>query len=189
MRADFGAVLDACVIIPMPLADTLFRLAEHPRLYLPRWTDEIMEEVTRNLIIRWNKTPAQATRRHAALKQAFPEAWVDDGYKSITALMTNDFKDRHVVAAAAHSKSEVIVTFNKKHFLAADLRPWGIECLGPSTFLRNLYDLDPPVFTRKLIEQSENLSITFSDLLLRLRKLVPGFIESLCEEQRIELPL
>ena len=49
MRADVGVVLDACVLLPMPLADTLMRLAEHPRLYLPRWTDTIMEEVSRNL--------------------------------------------------------------------------------------------------------------------------------------------
>ncbi len=27
MRADFKVVLDACVLIPMPLADTLLRLA------------------------------------------------------------------------------------------------------------------------------------------------------------------
>ena len=116
MKADFGVVLDACVLLPMPLADTLFRLAEHPRFYLPQWTDEIMEEVTRNLVSKWNKTPEQAAHRGAALRNAFPEAWVDDGYKSITVLMTNDLKDRHVVAAAVRSKSEVIVTFNKKHF-------------------------------------------------------------------------
>jgi hypothetical protein len=36
MRADYRVVLDACVLIPMPLADTLLRMAEAPRLYLPR---------------------------------------------------------------------------------------------------------------------------------------------------------
>ena len=41
MRADFPVVLDACVVIPMPLADTLLRLASDPRLYLPKWTDHI----------------------------------------------------------------------------------------------------------------------------------------------------
>jgi hypothetical protein len=33
MRADYRVVLDACVLIPMPLADTLLRMAEAPRLY------------------------------------------------------------------------------------------------------------------------------------------------------------
>jgi hypothetical protein len=33
----------------MPLADTLLRLAGGQRLYLPKWTDQIMTEVSRNL--------------------------------------------------------------------------------------------------------------------------------------------
>jgi hypothetical protein len=42
MRADYRVVLDACVLIPMPLADTLLRMAEAPRLYLPRWSKLII---------------------------------------------------------------------------------------------------------------------------------------------------
>jgi hypothetical protein len=42
-------VLDACVLVPMPLADTLFRLAAGPRLFLPKWSDQIMVEATRTL--------------------------------------------------------------------------------------------------------------------------------------------
>jgi hypothetical protein len=41
VRADFPVVLDACVLILMPLADTLLRLVSDPRLYLPKWTDHI----------------------------------------------------------------------------------------------------------------------------------------------------
>jgi hypothetical protein len=40
-------VLDACVLVPMPLADTLLRLTPGPRLYLPKWSDQIMVEVPR----------------------------------------------------------------------------------------------------------------------------------------------
>lgn len=36
MRPDSRVVLDACVLIPMPLADTLLRMAEEPRLYSPK---------------------------------------------------------------------------------------------------------------------------------------------------------
>jgi hypothetical protein len=53
MRADYRVVLDACVLIPMPLADTLLRMAEAPRRYLPGWSQAIMDEVTRNLIAKW----------------------------------------------------------------------------------------------------------------------------------------
>ena len=47
MRSDYRVVLDACVLIPMLLADTLLRMAEAPRLYLPHWSQAIMDEVTR----------------------------------------------------------------------------------------------------------------------------------------------
>ena len=49
MKSARPVVLDACVLIPMPLADTLLRLAAGPRLFLPKWSDQIMEEVTRTL--------------------------------------------------------------------------------------------------------------------------------------------
>jgi hypothetical protein len=67
MRADSRAVLDACVLIPMPLADTLLRMAEEPRLYLPKWSQTIMNEVTRNLIA---KGEMARKRRHAARKNS-----------------------------------------------------------------------------------------------------------------------
>jgi hypothetical protein len=63
MRADYRVVLDACVLIPMPLADTLLRMAEAPRLYLPKWSQTIMDEVTRNLISKWEMPPEKALRR------------------------------------------------------------------------------------------------------------------------------
>ena len=42
MTADFLVVLDACVLVPAALRDTLLRLAEDPRLFIPRWSDEII---------------------------------------------------------------------------------------------------------------------------------------------------
>lgn len=37
----YTVVLDTCVLVPMPLCDTLLRLAEEPALYLPKWSDDI----------------------------------------------------------------------------------------------------------------------------------------------------
>ena len=34
----------------MSLADTLLRIAERPRLYVPEWSEHIMREVSRTLI-------------------------------------------------------------------------------------------------------------------------------------------
>jgi hypothetical protein len=187
VKADYQAILDACVLLPMPLADTLLRMAETPRLYLPKWSATIMQEVTRNLTGKpWNKTPEQAQYREDQLREHFPEAWVE-GYEPFVDLMTNHFKDRHVMAAAVCSGTKLIVTYNARDFKESVLAPWGIERQGPSTFLINLYDLEPGIVVQKLSEQARNLGISLEDLLLKLQSNVPNFVSFFCEEQRIEL--
>jgi hypothetical protein len=42
-------VLDACVLANFSLCDTLLRLAEPPRLYEPKWSEEIIRETIRTL--------------------------------------------------------------------------------------------------------------------------------------------
>jgi hypothetical protein len=58
VTADFPVVLDACVLMPAPLRDTLLRLAEHPRLYVPRRSDTIIDETVRNLQSRQRPSSA-----------------------------------------------------------------------------------------------------------------------------------
>jgi len=186
MRADYRVVLDACVLIPMPLADTLLRIAEAPRLYLPKWSQTIMEEVTRNLISKWEMPPEKALRREEELRRHFPEAWVE-GFETLIDVLTNDPKDRHVLATAVRSHSELIVTYNRRHFPAASLQPWGINVEAPSTFLRGLYDLDAGLFVTKLHEQAASIQVSLPRLLRALAKNVPGFVEYFCEEQGIGL--
>ena len=186
MRADYRVVLDACVLIPMPLADTLLRMAEAPRLYLPKWSQTIVDEVTRNLISKWEMPPEKALRRTDELRRHFPEAWVE-GFETLIDVLTNDPKDRHVLAAAVRSHSELIVTYNRRHFPAASLQPWGINVEAPSTFLRGLYDLDAGLFVTKLHQQAANIQVSIPHLLRALAKNVPGFVEYFCEEQGISL--
>ena len=187
MRADYRVVLDACVLIPMPLADTLLRMAEAPRLYLPKWSQTIMDEVTRNLISKWNMPPEKAHRREEELRRHFPEAWVD-GFEPLIDGMNNDPGDRHVLAAAVRSHSELIVTYNRRHFPAASVQPWEIDVQGPSAFLRGLYDLDAGVFVAKLHEQAGAIGVSIQRLLVGLSKNVPAFVDYFCEEQGLDLP-
>ncbi len=187
MRADYRVLLDACVLVPMPLADTLLRMAETPRLYLPRWSQSIMREVTRNLVQKWGLEPEKAHRREEEIRRHFPEAWVED-FEALAGAMTNDPKDRHVLAPAVRSHCELIVTYNGRHFPPAAMRPWGIEVQGPSTFLRGIYDLDAGLFVHKLHEQALAIGVTLHDLLQSLRKNAPGFVRYFCEEQSIDLP-
>ena len=90
------AVLDTCVLAPMPLCDTLPRLAEDPAFYIPKWPDEILREL-RSTLQRIGYTLAQADRRITAMETAFEDANVA-GYENLDASMTNDPKDRHVLA-------------------------------------------------------------------------------------------
>ncbi len=168
-------VLDACVLIPMPLADTLLRMAEAPSLYSPKWSETIMDEVSRNLIQKWGLPPGKARRREAEMRRHFPEAWVE-GHGPMIERMTNEEGDRHVLAAAVHSESSLIVTYNLRHFPDVAIEPWRIEAQGPSTFLRGLYEQDPPLVIEKLQDQAANVGVTLTRLLDSLEKNVPGFV-------------
>jgi hypothetical protein len=44
--ADFRVVLDACVLANYAVTDVL-TFAEEPRLYLPRWSEKILDETRR----------------------------------------------------------------------------------------------------------------------------------------------
>lgn len=68
--------------------------------------------------------------------------------------MTNDPKDRHVLAVAVRAKAPVIVTFNKRHFPSSDTAIWNVEAVGPGAFLEELYRESPAVVIDR-IEQQE----------------------------------
>ena len=175
MKGERRAVLDACVLIPMPLADTLLRMAESPSLFSPKWSQTIMDEVTRNLIQKWGMPPGKAQRRESELRRHFSEAWVE-GYDPMIELMSNDPGDRHVLAAAAYSQSDLIITYNLRHFPANALQPWRIEAQAPSTFLRGLYERDPFLVVEKLQDQAANVGLPLTRLLDSLATNVPSFV-------------
>ncbi len=173
------AVLDACVLIPMPLADTLLRLAEPPALYEPRWADEILAEVTRTLIGRFGKTPEDARYRETAMREFFPEARVKD-YEPLVERMTNDPKDRHVLAAAVACRADYLVTFNLRHFPAESAKSHVANILGPSTFLIQLLAADPAAVEERLCDQAKAIGVSADDLFSRLARSVPGFVARHC---------
>jgi predicted nucleic acid-binding protein len=174
------AVLDACVLIPMPVADTLLRLAEPPALYDPRWTEEILAEVTRTLVVRFGKTRERALYREAAMREFFPDSMVAN-YEPLVAQMTNHPKDRHVLAAAVASRADYLVTFNLKDFVSEPALSHGVVVTGPSSFLKQLVALDRDSVEERLHQQATAIGISRSDLLDRLAGPVPGFVSMLRE--------
>lgn len=176
MTATFPVVLDACVLIPMPLADTLLRLAAAPHLFLPKWTDQIMAEVSRNLQENFGLTAEQAAYRESEIRRHFPEAWVK-GYEELIPSMTNNEKDRHVLAAAIRARAGIIVTYNAKDFPQAALAPYSITVQGPSAFLVNLYRLDRNSVIQVLEQQAAAINKRVEFVLDRLRINAPHFVD------------
>jgi predicted nucleic acid-binding protein len=158
------ALLDACVLVPMPVADTLFRLAEEPAFYTPKWSPDILEEVQRTLSTKLNRTSDQVVRRMSFMRDHFPDA-VIDGYQGLIEAMKNNPKDRHVLAAAITGGANAIVTNNVRHFPCEALSPYGIECLNADKFIELQYHLDPDLFISVLTQQAEDIGRTLPQLL------------------------
>lgn len=181
MKEPHIAVLDACVLIPMPLADTLLRLAAGPHLYIPKWSHQIMSEVSRSLQEDFGLSPEKTLYRERETRPHFPEAWIEN-YESLIPSMRNHPKDRHVLAAAAHARANTIVTYDTKDFPLPSLKPYFITAQGPYAFLKNLYTAAPTEVIETLESQAAAIGKTLGYLLSRLQVNAPAFVAMI--EQR-----
>jgi predicted nucleic acid-binding protein len=181
MRADFRVVLDACVLANYGVANLLLLLAEKPRLYLPVWTDEILEETRRTQVNHLGWEVRLADSFQSSLRSAFPEALVT-GYEHIVGQCSNDEKDRHVLACAIHCSSEVILTFNLKDFPEEALTPWGISARHPQDYLMTLFDLEPLQVMHLLGAIAQKRGCTLEDHLIDMGKFLPQFSTRLLDE-------
>src|SRR5712692_404246 len=92
------------------------------------------------------------------------EAWIS-GYEPLIPRMTNDEKDRHVVAAAVHGGSQIIITLNLRHFRPEHLEPWGIRALHPQSFLIEIFRQERSVVMTKLEQQAADRGRSLRQLL------------------------
>src|SRR6266568_587670 len=177
--APFVVVIDANLLYPFTLRDTILRAAACGFFQL-RWSREILDVMERNLVENSVMSADKAARLRAKVEEHFPEAEIS-GYELLTPAMPNDEKDRHVVAAAVKAGAQVIATENTKHFSPL---PEGIEAQSPDVFLCNLFDFDPNGFVEMLREQAGDLKnppMTFEELLERLARVVPDLVAGVRE--------
>lgn len=167
------AVLDADVLFSMYLRDTLLRLS-HAGCFRPHWTDQILAEVTRNLVKKAKMKGDDAARLATIMSTAFEEARVENWEEFIPAV-SNHPKDRHVAAAALAIKANVIVTRNIKDFKPL---PDGLVAMTPDQFLLALFD----AFPEEVVETIETQAAGYTHgpqtslaLLERLAKQAPVF--------------
>jgi hypothetical protein len=180
--APFIVVVDANVLFPLTLRDTMLRAAAAD-FYQLRWSKQILDEMERNLVSTGTIPADKAARLRATMEKYFPEAMVT-GYEPLVEAMQNDAKDRHVVAAAVKAGAQVITTANIRHFTSL---PDGIEAQSPDEFLCNLFDLDPDSFTETLREQAADLQkppVSFDELLRRLARAVPNLVAAVTAHVR-----
>ncbi|MGJ7582784.1 PIN domain-containing protein [Variovorax sp. RHLX14] len=119
-HARYTAILDACVLYPVSVADALMSFAEAD-LYAAKWTTLIEDEWIRNL---------EADRPEPAWRALMP------------ALKLPDPDDVHVLAAAIAGHADCIVTANLVDFPASVLEIHGVTAVHPDDFLMAQFDLD-----------------------------------------------
>lgn len=108
------------------------------------------------------------------VRKAFQDAFVD-GYHPLIPSMPVDIdpKDRHVAAMAVRAGAQVLVTYNAKHFPAAQLAPYGVNVQKPDDFLHDLYLRTPLAMVEVIRTQSsllENPPKTPDEILKDLEK-------------------
>lgn len=180
-RADFRVVIDACVLANARVCNVLLTLAESPRLHLPRWSEEILLETLRTHTekLGWPKELAESFQ--SCLREFFPEALVS-GYEHLIDLCDNEPKDRHILACAIHSKSELILTFNLRDFPADVLETWQVNVLHPQDYLLALYSMDPSIMIHRLNGICRSRETDLESFLLHLGRWLPAFSQALLSD-------
>jgi predicted nucleic acid-binding protein len=177
--AAFPVFLDACVLVPIRLTDMLLRLAS-AGTYRPLWSADVLAEVERNLVGKFALPADKVAKRITNMRRAFPDAMVT-GYEGLIDAMTNDVKDRHVLAAAVAGHASIIVTENLKDFPPAALQPHGIDAISADEFLLDLLDLHPrqtAECVRKLVLSMKNPPFALEEFLAGFVKTAPRFVEA-----------
>jgi len=178
-------VLDTCVLVPFSLRDILLSVAE-AGLYDLYWTQEILEELQRTLILDMYIQKEKVQYLLNTIKAFFHSSQVTN-YKHLIEIMPNDPKDRHILAAAIACNAQFIVTQNLKHFSRTHLSPLGIAALSPDEFLASLFHAAPERMLQIIEVQAQKMrkpSKNVSQVLDTLNQHAPKFVELLRAEHR-----
>lgn len=122
-HARYTALLDACVLYPLAMADALMSLAT-TGLFAAKWTTSIEAEWIRSLEENRPDLKGRLHSRRDQMREAVPDWEVDERAWTICArgLELPDPDDVHVLAAALAGLADCIVTANLKDF------PSGSHC-------------------------------------------------------------
>jgi hypothetical protein len=124
--------------------------------------------------------PEKATHRVGVMRREFPDAMVT-GYEPLIDAMTNDSKDRHVLAATLRADAEIVVTANPQDFPKAACVPYDIDVVHPDDFLLDqldLYNGETLLCLRELVADRQHPHTPMPAFPQGFRKTVPGFVDA-----------
>ena len=151
------ALLDASVLYPAPLRDALMHLAAN-RAYRLRVSADIHKEWLSALLKnRPDLSHTRLARTRDLINKIDTDALVMGYEDLINNLTLPDPDDRHVLAAALHSKVKVIVTQNLKDFPDDVLKPLDVVALSPDDFISSLLADDLEFVCKAVREQRLSL--------------------------------
>ena len=129
-------VLDANALYGDLPRDLLLSLAKG-EMFNPLWTNEILDEVQRNLL---KNLDLDFSRTRQIMTNEFPEALIKDYEELKSAINFPDLDDKHVVAAALKTSADLIVS-NDKKFVSENLKEYGLFAMEVDQFLAYIFDI------------------------------------------------
>jgi len=156
--ARFTGLLDACVLFPVAVVDSLLSAAQIG-LFAPKWTTEIEDEWMRHLQAKRGIPFEALIRRRDLIRDACPDWEVPEAAwgRLTSGLRLPDPDDVHVLAAAVAGHADCIITTNLKDFPKEALQPFGVEAIHPDEFLIAQLDLHPLGMLAAFKRQRERL--------------------------------
>lgn len=142
-HARYTALLDACVLHSMAMADALMSLAA-AGLYAAKWSRTIEAEWITSIEDRRPDLIGKLTYRRDQMREAIPDWEIEErAWRSLAGgLALPDPGDVHVLAAALAGHADCIVTLNLRDFPPAIVDPLAIEVVHPDQFIVAQWDLD-----------------------------------------------
>jgi predicted nucleic acid-binding protein len=175
----FVVLYDATVLYPSTLRDLLIRVAQ-AGLVQAKWSDQILDEVFRNLTAnRPDLDPQKLARTRDLMNKAVRDCLVSGYEPLLEAIELPDPDDRHVLAAAIKARAQVIVTHNLKDFPPAALEAWDMEAKSADDFILDQIDLGREAVysaVQRIADSRQNPPATFTDVLAMLER--DGLVES-----------
>lgn len=177
----FVVTYDANVLYPASLRDTLVRLAM-TKMFQAKWTGQILDEMVQAILRKQPEIEDKLDRTCSLMNENVPDAIVTGYEDLIDNLELPDPNDRHVLATAIRSNSQVIVTNNLKDFPPDYLDKYDIEAQSADDFILHVMEIDVETVIRVLEEQSSDLkepSMTRDMVLENLAQHIPKSISAI----------